>query len=121
MQLLETFKIPLKITGKFGLNKIYSGCHWAVRNKDKENILALVQSCVKRRQEAYKEAVVLSMEFYSRLDVSNHAYLFKMVEDSLVTLGLLKDDTDAYVKEVRMSKQKEFEGIIVNIYGELKK
>lgn len=117
MQLLETFRIPLKINGKLGLNKIYTGKHWAVRNKDKENILSLVQSCIKKRKQPYKEAVILSMCFNSRLDVSNHAYLFKMVEDSLVTLGLLKDDTDKFVKEVRMSKQKEFEGIIINIYG----
>lgn len=69
----------------------------------------LVRSVVGLRQ-AY-----LKMSFKSRLDVSNHAYLFKLIEDSLVKCGLLKDDTDKYVGKITLEKQKEFDGVIVEV------
>ena len=45
------------------------------------------------------------MSFNSELDVSNHGYLFKMIEDSLVKCKLLNDDNDEFVKQVIMEKQ----------------
>lgn len=36
----------------------------------------------------------------SRLDVSNHAYMQKMIEDGLVACGVLPDDTQAYVSQI---------------------
>ena len=110
----ETIKIPYEINSKMGTNKIYSGVHWAIRNKDKEKIRLLIRSIVGLRK-AYEKPVQLKMSFYSRLDVSNHSYLFKLIEDSLVKCGLLKDDTDKYVKTTIMTKQKEFRGVIVEI------
>lgn len=113
-EMKQVFKIPMKINGKLGLNKIYAGVHWAVRSKDKENMRLLVRSVVGLRQ-AYKKSVHLKMSFKSRLDVSNHAYLFKLIEDSLVKCGLLKDDTDKYVGKITLEKQKEFDGVIVEV------
>ena len=55
------------------------------------------------------------MQFNSRLDVSNHAYVFKMIEDAIKELGIIKDDTDKYVKKCTMLKQGVFDGIIVCI------
>lgn len=110
----QVFKIPMKINEKLGLNKIYAGVHWTVRSEDKENMRLLVRSVVGLRQ-AYEKPVHLKMFFKSRLDVSNHAYLFKMIEDSLVKCGLLKNDNDKYVKRITLEKQKEFDGVIVEV------
>lgn len=110
----EVIKIPLEINSKLGTNKIYAGVHWAIRNKDKEKMRLLVRSITGIRK-AFEKPVKLTMSFCSKLDVSNHSYLFKLIEDSLVKCGLLKDDTDKFVKEIVMKKQKEFKGIIVEI------
>lgn len=55
------------------------------------------------------------MYFNSGLDVSNHAYLFKMIEDALVKCKLINDDTDKYVKSITMEKQNFFKGVIVEV------
>ena len=110
----EVIKIPLEINSKLGTNKIYAGVHWATRNKDKENMRLLVRSITGIRK-AYEKPVKIKMAFNSKLDVSNHSYLFKLIEDSLVKCGLLENDIDKFVKEITMTKQKEFKGVIVEI------
>lgn len=111
----KIFKIPIKINGKMGLNKIYAGVHWAIRSKDKEKMRLLVRSVVGLNHKQYEKPVHLKMSFKSRLDISNHAYLFKLIEDSLVKCGLLKDDTDKYVAKITLEKQKSFDGVIVEM------
>ena len=109
------FKIPLEIDSKkWSLNKIYAGVHWSVRAKDKEYIRQLVRSAIGIRKP-YEKPVLIKMAFNSGLDVSNHAYLFKMIEDALVKCKLINDDTDKYVKSITMEKQKEFKGVIVEV------
>lgn len=111
----ETIKIPLDIKGEWGLNKIYAGVHWIKRKKDKEYIKLLVRSVTGVRKKVYSKPVKLSMSFNSRLDISNHAYLFKMIEDSLVACIFFSDDNDKFVKKIEMEKQTEFKGVVVKI------
>ncbi|WP_339064038.1 hypothetical protein [Fusobacterium polymorphum] len=109
------FKIPLEIRSKdWGLNKIYAGIHWNIRSKDKDYITTLVMSIVGIKK-AFERPVSIKMSFNSGLDVSNHAYLFKMIEDALVKCKVINDDTDKYVKSITMEKQKEFKGVIVEV------
>ena len=109
------FKIPLEIDSKkWSLNKIYAGVHWSVRAKDKEYIRQLVRSVTGIRKP-FEQPVLIKVAFNSGLDVSNHAYLFKMIEDALVKCKLINDDTDKYVKSITMEKQKEFKGVIVEV------
>lgn len=109
------FYIPLKINGELGTNKIYAGVHWTKRNKDKLSIFLLVRSVIGTKNKAFENPVKLKMSFKSKLDVSNHSYLFKLIEDSLVKLGVLQDDTDKFVKQDILQKQNDFEGVIVEI------
>lgn len=113
-EMKQVFKIPLKIDSKLSTNKIYSSIHWNTRKNDKDNMKLLVRSVV-GLQQAYEKPVHLKMSFKSKLDVSNHTYLFKMIEDSLVKCGLLKNDNDKYVKRITLEKQKEFDGVIVEV------
>lgn len=113
--MIQRFEIPLEITSKdWGLNKIYAGIHWNIRSKDKDYITTLVRSIVGIKK-AFERPVSIKMSFNSGLDVSNHAYLFKMIEDALVKCKVINDDTDKYVKSITMEKQKEFKGVIVEV------
>jgi len=76
------FKIPLEIDSKkWSLNKIYAGVHWSVRAKDKEYIRQLVRSVTGIRKP-FEKPVLIKMAFNSGLDVSNHGYLFKLIESA---------------------------------------
>lgn len=109
------FKIPLEIDSKkWSLNKIYAGIHWNIRSKDKDYITTLVRSIIGIKK-TFERPVSIKMSFNSGLDVSNHAYLFKMIEDALVKCKVINDDTDKYVKSITLEKQKEFKGVIVEV------
>ncbi len=41
----------------------------------------------------------------SRLDVSNHAYMTKMVEDGLVACGVLPEDDQQHVSQITISSE----------------
>lgn len=108
------FRVPLKITSALSLNKIYSGIFWAKRKKQKDDIKALVKIALRGKKEIkFKNPVEIEMQFNSRLDVSNHAYIFKMIEDAIKERGIIEDDTDKYVKKCVMKKQDVFDGVIV--------
>ncbi|MDU7070063.1 hypothetical protein [Campylobacter ureolyticus] len=110
------FRVPLKITSDLSLNKIYSGIFWAKRKKQKDDIKTLVKIALKNEKIIkFNNPVEIEMLFNSRLDVSNHAYVFKMIEDAIKELGIIKDDTDKYVKKCTMLKQRVFDGIVVCI------
>lgn len=114
---METiYKIPLQITSKdWSLNKIYSGVHHWVRSKDKEYITLLVKSVVMKEHKTFDKKVSIEMAFKSKLDISNHGYLFKLIEDALVKCEVIENDTKKFVGEIKMTSQEEFEGIIVTI------
>lgn len=109
------FSIQLKITKELSLNQIYAGVHWTKRKDQKDAIRLLTKNALKGKAVKFNAPVCIEMSFCSRLDVSNHAYLFKMIEDTLRGLKIIKDDTDKYVKKVIMSKQNEFKGVIVRV------
>jgi Holliday junction resolvase RusA-like endonuclease len=107
-------KIPIKIKKNWSLNKIYAGVHWAKRKQDKDYMRLLVRACLKEKRK-FEGPVRLTFEFLSKLDVSNHAYLVKLIEDSLVHNGILKDDTREYVGEIVMRHQDDYEGVVLGI------
>lgn len=110
------FRVPLKITYKWSLNKIYAGVLPWVRTRDKRFILNLVRPLFYGRKiKTFDKPVMIEMQFKSRLDVSNHSYLFKMVEDAMVDLKIIENDSDKFVKEIRQKKQVIFDGIIVYV------
>lgn len=87
---------------EYGLNSIYAGKHWTKRKADKEYwhalVLAeLINQGVERKYIDYP--VELSFCWMDRLDCSNHAYMAKMIEDSLVGY-ILQDDSQKYVKRI---------------------
>ena len=109
------YKIPINIDKKhLSLNKIYAGVHWAKRKKDKDEIWLLVRSVV-GIQKPLEKPVKIKMSFNSDLDVSNHGYLFKLIEDGLVKCGVIQNDSYKYVQCNIMTLQKAFRGVIVEV------
>lgn len=113
-------KVPT--TCEWSLNQIYSGLHFNARKKHKDEIRQRVSARMRKMKKEgewdgipFKECVRLIFEYGGKLDVSNYAYLSKMIEDSLVKSKVLLDDRVGFVSEIITRRQKSFKGVIVTI------
>lgn len=110
---------------KISTNKIYAGIHFRVRVKHKKDYLWLTKTMFKKL-EPITEKVDLKFTFHftkSPLDSSNCSYMGKLLEDCLVTYGVLKNDTIKYVGNVTYesvkSKEKRPDWCVINIIKEI--
>lgn len=110
--MLIKFLIPKKVT----LNEIYSGKAWYKRAALKESYLK-VPIFAKPIME-----YPVRMHYHFLLDgngydISNHAYMIKLIEDCLVEKGILKGDNQKFVKEIKISAAKSKENVCyINFY-----
>lgn len=89
-------------TREYGLNAIYAGKHWTKRQRDSQYWHILVQSALKRQgidKNLVKGKVKISFRWNDRLDIDNHAYMGKMIVDSLKG-WLIEDDNRKYLAAV---------------------
>jgi hypothetical protein len=101
-------EITIDLPEKVSTNKYYSGMHWTKRNKLKDMYLFEVKSKIREIQKIDNP---VNIEFYfffkSRaLDSSNCSIMGKMIEDSLVKIGILNDDTYKHVRKVSYTSNK---------------
>lgn len=107
----ETFRIPYPPTDAgrkawnklYGLNAIYSGKHWSKRREDAEYWHMITGAALNRskcRRKPFLKPVSISYGFNDRLDLSNHAYIAKMIEDAIKG-RIITDDSRRYVREIR--------------------
>lgn len=109
-------RIPLKVTGEYGMNKIYAGVHWSKRKKQAEEIHALVRCELQRQKiprKPFEKPVEIIFKYNSRLDVSNHGYLSKLIEDALKGY-LIVDDSRKYVRRF-VQEFWDGDGILVEV------
>ena len=103
------FTIPLKITGEYGMNKIYAGVHWTKRQKQAKEIHKLMYCSMLAQhipKKLFKKPVTIQLSYNSHLDCDNHGYLTKLIVDGLKGY-LIEDDKRKFVKEIR---QKFYDG-----------
>lgn len=88
-------------------NAMYAGQHWSVRKKHKAAASAAVMVAL-HQVDKHKFVNPVKIEVQANLgkgkrgyDVSNYSYTFKLIEDCLVSRGILQNDTSDFVKEVR--------------------
>lgn len=88
-------------------NAMYAGQHWTRRKKHKAAADAAVMIAL-HQTDKRKFALPVKIEVQANLgkgkrgyDVSNYSYTFKLIEDCLVSRGVLENDTPDFVKEVR--------------------
>ena len=110
------FVIDFKVTGEYGMNKLYAGVHWTVRKRQADFVHGLVQSTLyvnKVPRKLFKKPVRVTISYNSRLDIDNHSYLSKLIIDGLKGY-LIEDDTKKYLTELNQKFWKE-DGILVEV------
>jgi len=93
------FKIDFKMTGEYGLNKIYGGKHWTVRKADVQMMHNLVWWSMVQQHVPHKlfdKPVNIVVYYNDKLDSDNHGYMLKMIVDAMKGY-LLVDDKRRYV------------------------
>lgn len=103
---------------KISTNVIYSGKHWRTRAKHKQDYLLLCSSF--KNYDFIEDKVDIHIDFYFKgraLDSSNCSYMGKLIEDSLVHYGILKDDTIKYVScfSMRSHNKAKEDYAVINI------
>ena len=112
---LARVRIPL-LMENFGLNDILSSKSNHQMAKKMVRTIADLYIAKDLRGVHIDVPVRLEMGFKSGIsDVSNHAFIFKLVEDSLVNNGVIDDDNADIVRETKLFKQDVFDGVLVNI------
>lgn len=104
---MVNFTIPYpkkkaKFCKQYGLNAIYAGKHWTKRQADKDYWHLLVLQCLREQkipQKVFTTPVAITFYWNDGLDIDNHAYMAKLIIDS-VRGYLLTDDDKRYVVEV---------------------
>ena len=112
---LARVRIPL-LMENFGLNDILSSTANYQTAKKMVRTIADLYIAKDLRGVHIDVPVRLEMGFKSGIsDVSNHAFIFKLIEDSLVKNGVIDDDNADIVREIKLFKQDVFDGVLVNI------
>lgn len=111
------FTVPLKVTGEYGMNKIYAGIHWKKRQQQAKEIHELMYYSMMAQhvpKKLFKRPVVINISYNSNLDIDNHGYLTKMLVDGLRGY-LIVDDEREFVTEIR---QKFYDGkdVLIEIW-----
>ena len=99
-----SFEIPMekREIGKYSFNKIYATMHWTKRKAAADYFHSLTQVALynqKIPRSPFKNPVKITMYFNSNLDISNHSWIAKMIEDAMKG-WIIQDDTKRYVKEL---------------------
>ena len=88
-------------------NAMYAGQHWSERKKHKAAAATAVMIAISKCRTE-KITVPVDIEVYPTLgkgvrtyDVSNYSYTYKLIEDCLVSRGVLSDDSPEYVRSVK--------------------
>ena len=112
---LARVRIPL-LMENFGLNDILSSTASYQMAKKMVRTIADLYIAKDLRGVHIGVPVRLEMGFKSGIsDVSNHAFIFKLIEDSLVKNGIIDDDNADIVREIKLFKQDVFDGVLVNL------
>lgn len=90
------------------MNKIYSGMHWR-RRKELADLYHEEVLELKGKIKVTKYPVEIFYDWYwpnNPLDSLNCAFMSKMIEDGLVHVGVLEDDSAKYVRRSVLQTQK---------------
>lgn len=105
-------------------NSIYGGIHYRTRMNHKKEALKATMIALAGVSPVKTK---VDMSFTPRLgkgdrerDTTNYSYTAKLIEDSLVELGLLGDDTRKFVGDVTLKEltidRRQQSGVIVRLY-----
>jgi hypothetical protein len=103
------------------LNKIYSGGHWAIRAKYKNDYKREIKKELDLFDKFTCESYSLDIRYNSRLDIDNGILVSKFLSDCLVEEGYVEDDSPKYFTSVRIrfdsSLPKNIYQVVIKIKG----
>lgn len=102
-------KITIPIPEKVSLNRIYAGVHFRERSahKDEYHMALMSVPGLEPWTGSFPVAVHYHFRLHgTRLDISNHAYMLKMVEDALVDAEVLPGDDPRFVGSITITAEK---------------
>ena len=110
--------ITLELPKPPSLNKIYAGKHWAVRKKYKDDYKKICAEALCEYDSFVAEEFYFDISYNSRLDIDNGILVSKFLADTLVSEGIVKDDSPKYYKKVPIRYDQDLpkNTYIVNIY-----
>lgn len=86
----------------YGMNAIYAGKHWSKRREDANfwhQMTVLAMRKAHCRKKPFEKPVVITYVWNDRMDLSNHAYMAKMIEDAMKGV-IIADDSRKYVRGI---------------------
>jgi hypothetical protein len=110
--------ITLELPKPPSLNKIYAGKHWAVRKKYKDDYKKICAEALCEYDSFVAEEFYFDISYNSRLDIDNGILVSKFLADTLVSEGIVQDDSPKYYKKVSIRYDQDLpkNTYIVNIY-----
>lgn len=113
--------LNILVPEKLSLNKIYAGVHWQKRQEYTDEWHLAVQVSKPKRSTVYVGGFPADCHYHFRLpgmkmDISNHAFMVKLIEDGLVRCGVLPDDTQKTVASITITaEQSDANEVVVTI------
>lgn len=106
----ESFKIyyPRSEAGRkawnkeYGMNAVYAGKHWSKRREDAQTWHIMTRAAMNKaecRKKPFEKSVIITFLWNDRLDLSNHAYMAKLIEDGMKG-RIITDDSKRFVRGI---------------------
>ena len=110
--------LELRITepclSRYGLNRLYSGMHWAKRKSHADYWHSRIGWELKKiKTEMFESPVFIEFKFETGMDIDNCGYLIKLIIDGLKGV-VIHDDSKKYVVGYSAVHGKE-KGILIRI------
>ena len=115
---MDFTKIELDLPKPPSLNMIYAGKHWTYRKQKKDEYKEFCKEALSKYDPFTCEEFYITISYNSRLDIDNGILVSKFLADTLVSEGIVQDDSPKYYKSVsiRFDDTLEKNQYIVKIY-----
>jgi|TARA_B110000908_G_scaffold41321_1_gene50204 hypothetical protein len=100
---MEYTEVELVLPKPPSLNMIYAGKHWAVRKKYKDDYKKECQKQLAKLDDFKCDSFQFFITYNSRMDIDNGILVSKFLADTLVSEGIVTDDSPKYYNKVVIS------------------
>jgi hypothetical protein len=97
---MDYTEVELVLPKPPSLNKIYAGKHWAVRKKYKDDYKKECKKELAKLDSFRCDSFRLLITYNSRMDIDNGILVSKFLADTLVSEGIVADDSPKYYDKV---------------------
>jgi len=106
---MDCVEIELTLPKPPSLNMIYAGKHWTYRKKKKDEYKIICIQALSNYDAFTCETFRMVIRYNSRLDIDNGILVSKFLADTLVSEGIVPDDSPKYYDKVSIEYDKSLE------------